>query len=525
MKTAVIYARYSCEKQNEQSIDGQIRVCTDFALNNDIQIVNTYIDKALSGKTDKRPNFVKLIEDSKNANFDYVIVYKLDRFSRNRYDSAIYKNMLKKNNVKVLSACEQISDNPEGIILEALIEGMAEYYSAELAQKTKRGMKETILKGNFTGGQVLFGYKVIDKKVVIDETNAKIMQFVFKEYSNGTTFKQIAIELNNKGYTYNGKPFKASYLQGKLNNKRYIGINEYEGEIYTNTYPKIIDNDTFDKVQIMLERNKKNSGANKAKVDYILSGKVFCGLCGDTMVGTSGKSGTNKYTYYTCSNRYKKHECKKEYEQKEWLEDFVIDKTLQFILKQNVIDSIVNNAYTYFKEHKYNDQITIIENKLQNIDKEISQVYSIFSKTDSKEILRRANEDIKRLEIDKENLQRELNIAKLSCQVYKSKEELRAIFDVFINGERKDNNFRKRIVKLFINSIFVFEDFIVIYYNLFDNNFTTFEEMQEHLQNNFNVDGVEKHNKVDILKNLGSQKLQYGNIFYCRVGIGIIVKR
>ena len=104
MKTAVIYARYSCEKQNEQSIDGQIRVCTDFALNNDIQIVNTYIDKALSGKTDKRPNFVKLIEDSKNANFDYVIVYKLDRFSRNRYDSAIYKNMLK----KIMSKCYRL---------------------------------------------------------------------------------------------------------------------------------------------------------------------------------------------------------------------------------------------------------------------------------------------------------------------------------------------------------------------------------------------------------------------------------
>lgn len=505
MKTAVIYARYSCEKQNKQSIDGQIRVCSDFASNNNIQIVNTYIDKAMSGKTDKRPNFMRLIEDSKNVGFDYVIVYKLDRFSRNRYDSAIYKNLLKKNNVKVLSACEQISDNPEGIILEALIEGMAEYYSAELAQKTKRGMKETIIKGNFTGGKVLFGYKVIDKKVYIEETNANAMRFVFNEYANGSTFKQIALDLNNKGFTYNGKPFKASNLQDKLNNTRYVGINEYEGEMYTNTYPPIIDKQTFDKVQIMLKRNKKNSGANKAKVEYILSGKVFCGLCGDTMVGTSGKSGTNKYTYYTCSNRYKKHECKKEYEQKEWLEDFVIDKTLQYILKPNVVDSIVNNAYAYFKEHKYNDQITIIENKLQDIDKEINQVYSIFSKTDSKEILKRANADIKRLEIDKENLQQVLVVAKMSCQVFKSKEELKNIFDMFISGERTDNNFRKRIVKLFINSIFVFEDFIVIYYNLFDNNFTTFEEMQEHLQNNFNVEGAEKYNKVDILKSLGSQ--------------------
>lgn len=389
--------------------------------------------------------------------------------------------------------------------MEALIEGMTEYYSAELAQKTKRGMKETIIKGNFTGGRVLFGYKVVDKKVLVEETNAKIMQYVFKEYASGSTFKQIAESLNKKGYTYNGKPFKASNLQDKLNNKRYIGINEYEGETY-NTYPQIIDNNTFDKVQIMLKRNKKNSGANKAKVDYILSGKLFCGLCGETMVGTSGKSRENKHTYYTCSNRYKKHQCKKEYEQKQWLEDFVIDKTLQYILKPNVIDGIVENAYKYFKENRYNEQIVQLENQLQAINSNIENVYKIFSKTDSKEILKRANEDISRLEIDKDNIEKELTLAKMSCKIFKTKEELKSIFDMFISGERTDNVFRKRIVKLFINSIFVFEDFIVIYYNLFDNNFITFEEMQDHLKNNFNVDGIEKYNKNDILKNSGSQK-------------------
>ena len=503
---AVIYARYSSDKQSEQSIEGQLRVCNEYANKNNLLVVNTYIDRAVTGRNDNRTNFQQMLKDSTKKLWDYVIVYKIDRFGRNKYEIAVNRHTLSANGIKLLSASENIPNTPEGIILESLLEGMAEYYSAELAQKTKRGMRESIIKGNFTGGHVLFGYKVIDKKIHVDETNSEIMKFVFKEYANGETFNQIATQLNNKGYTYNGKPFKASYLQGKLNNKRYIGINEYEGEIYTNTYPAIIDKEIFNKVQIMLERNKKNSGANKAKVDYILSGKVFCGLCGETMVGTSGKSGTNKYTYYTCSNRYKTHKCKKEYEQKKWLEDFVVDKTLQYILKQNVIDGIVNNAYTYFKEHKYNDQINIIENKLQNIDKEINKVYGIFSKTDSKEILKRANEDIKQLEIDKENLQRELSVVKMSCHVFKSKEELKTIFDMFISGEKTDNNFRKRLVKLFINSIFVFEDFIVIYYNLFDNTYTTFEEMQEHLQQDIqNINGVKKYNKVDISNNMGSQ--------------------
>lgn len=507
MESAVIYARYSSDKQSEQSIEGQLRVCNEYATKNNLLVVKTYIDRATTGKNDNRTNFQKMLKEASKQIWKYVIVYKIDRFGRNKYEIAINRHTLNTNGIKLLSAMENIPDTPEGIILESLLEGMAEYYSAELAQKTKRGMKESIIKGNFTGGQVLFGYKVENKKVLIQKTDSAAMQYAFKKYAEGETFKQIAIELNNKGYKYHGKPFKAAYLQGKLNNKRYIGINEYEGETFTNTYPAIIDKQTFEKVQIMLKRNKKNSGANKAKLDYILSGKVFCGLCGNTMVGTSGKSGKQKYTYYTCSNRYKKHECAKEYEQKEWLENFVIDKTLQYLLNPKRIDCIVDNAYTYFKEQKYNNEIKVIEDRLSDINKQIDKVYNIFLKTSSKEILKKANDEIEQLEIDKNNLQKELTIAKATCQIFKSKQELKELFNMFISGEKSDNNFRKRIIKIFINSIFVFEDYIIIYYNLFDNKYITFEEMQEHIKHNQNIHGAQKYNKVDISNVVGSQKI------------------
>ena len=141
---AVIYARYSSDKQTEQSIDGQLRICRDYAGQNGIELIGNYIDRAVSGRFDNRPNFQLLIKDSKRSLFDTVLVYKFDRFARSKYDSAIYKRQLKRNGVKVVSASEYIPDAPEGIILESMLEGYAEYFSAELSQKVKRGQVESM---------------------------------------------------------------------------------------------------------------------------------------------------------------------------------------------------------------------------------------------------------------------------------------------------------------------------------------------------------------------------------------------
>ena len=163
-KRAVIYARFSSHSQTEQSIEGQLHECYDYAKRHDLVIVGEYIDRALTGTSDKRPEFLKMIDDSRKKIFDFVLVYQLDRFARNRYDSATYKAKLKKNDVRVLSAKENISEDASGILIEGVLESMAEYYSAELSQKTKRGFRENLLKGNSIGGYTLLGYNVINKK-------------------------------------------------------------------------------------------------------------------------------------------------------------------------------------------------------------------------------------------------------------------------------------------------------------------------------------------------------------------------
>ncbi|MEI3552222.1 MAG: recombinase family protein [Acutalibacteraceae bacterium] len=191
---AVIYARYSSDNQREESIEGQLRECKEYAEKNGITILRSYIDRALSAKTDNRPEFQNMVQDSAKGLFDTVLVWKLDRFARNRYDSAHYKAVLRRNGVKVVSATENISDGPEGIILESMLEGMAEYYSEELAQKINRGLTENALKGKNNGGGIPLGYQLTeDQHLRIDPLTAPVVREIYQRYAEGETVAALSL--------------------------------------------------------------------------------------------------------------------------------------------------------------------------------------------------------------------------------------------------------------------------------------------------------------------------------------------
>ena len=222
---AVIYARYSSDNQREESIEGQIRECTEYAEKNGITILRSYIDRAMSARTADRPEFQNMIKDSEHKLFDIVLIWKLDRFSRDRYDSAHYKRILKKNGVKVVSVKENISDGPEGIILESMLEGYAEYYSAELSEKIHRGQKENALKGKNNGGSIPLGYLLgEDQKLAIDPVTAPLVQEVFQRYADGEIVRTIIEDFNRRGLrTRTGKPYCANSFHRILRNRKYIG--------------------------------------------------------------------------------------------------------------------------------------------------------------------------------------------------------------------------------------------------------------------------------------------------------------
>lgn len=192
---------------------------------------------------------------------------------------------------------ENIPDTPEGIILESLLEGMNQYYSTELSQKVKRGMRESRLKGQFTGGIFVYGYKAVDKKIVIDEDKAEIIRKMFAMADQGFTIREIISYLNNNGFDHKGKLFQKTAVYGILHNPKYIGKYSVDGEEYNNVYPPIVDVELFNRVQNKITKNKL--GGNSIQINYLLRGKLYCGYCGHRLNGESGTSHTGENTTFT----------------------------------------------------------------------------------------------------------------------------------------------------------------------------------------------------------------------------------
>ena len=328
----VIYARFSSHSQTEQSIEGQLKECYAYAQRNDYTVVGEYIDRALSGTTDHRPEFQRMIADSAKKTFQGVLVYQLDRFARNRYDSATYKSKLKKNGVRVLSARENISDDASGVLMEAVLEGMAEYYSVELAQKIKRGMDINAEKCLSTGGNLALGFKTEGKRIIVDPLTAPIVVKIFEMYVTGSTMADIIRYLNaNQIKTSYGNEFNKNSINRILRNKRYRDKEIPDG------LPRIVDEDLFWEAQRIMEKNKKAPARAKAKVDYLLTTKLFCGYCKAAMTGISGTSKTErKYHYYQCVTNRRDKSCDKKTVGKEYIEDLVVNRLRDFLTPDNI---------------------------------------------------------------------------------------------------------------------------------------------------------------------------------------------
>jgi DNA invertase Pin-like site-specific DNA recombinase len=457
MKKAVIYARYSSHSQRDESIDAQLRECHEFATKNDYIILDEYCDRALTGKTDNRASFQRMIKDAKQNKFNYVLVYKLDRFARNRYDSAMYKNILKKHNIKVVSIKENISDNPEGIILESVLEGMAEYYSANLSQNIKRGMTENALKCKFNGSGCPLGYRITpDKYYEIDEAGAKIVKEIFTMYGNGKNRSEIIDYCNNKGYkTSRGQDFNKNSVDRILTNEKYIGTYRHGDIVIEKGIPAIIDDFLFNKVQTMLKKNYKSRARSKAIVDYVLSGKLFCGHCKETMVGISGTSKSGKkHHYYKCSTRKDHHSCNKENERKEWLEDVVIKSTVEQILTDENIELIAKKAMELIEaDNADTSELKYYENELKETRKQIKNIVDMVAKgVANKSIADRLTE----LENYETDVITNLEYAKMKKPTL-TKEQIIYWLETFRYGDINDIEYKRKIVNTLIHSIYVYD--------------------------------------------------------------------
>lgn len=453
---AVIYARYSSHNQREESIEGQIRECQDFADRNGFTVIGEYVDRALSGKTDDREDFQRMIKDSEKGHFDAVIMYTLDRFARNRYDSAMYKAKLKKNGVRVFYAKQTIPDGAEGIILESVLEGMAEYYSENLSRNVKRGMNENALQGKTTGGLCLGYRKGQDGRYEIDPVGAKVVQEIFQLYAAGTSAAQIIKHCNARGFrTARGRPFTRNSLRTILQNKRYIGIYQYEDVIIEDGVPMIIDKELFDRVQAALKHNHAARAKSKAKVDYLLTAKVFCGHCGSSMIGECGTSRHGQtYHYYKCGNRKRGHNCTKKTEKKDELERLVVQYTVEKVLTEENIETIATNAMALIDREAADNTLRIAyENEWNDVQKRIRNLLDLMEQGISTESTK---DRLFELEARRKDLER--NIARENAKKPRlDKERIIYWLTSFRHGDINDEEYRRRVIDTLVNSIYIYD--------------------------------------------------------------------
>ena len=463
MMRCVVYARYSSDSQREESVEGQLRECKEFADRHNMTIVTSYIDRALSARTDDRPQFQQMIRDSAKKQFDIVLVWKLDRFSRNRFDAATYRAILKRNGVKVVSAMENISDGPEGIILEAMLDGMSEYYSAELSVKVKRGQKENALKGKANGGAVLFGYKInADRYYEIDPLTAPIVLEMYTMYADGKTVTEISDELNSRSvfantkYKYTNK----SSLHNLLKNRRYIGEYKYSDIVIPDGMPAIVPKDIFDKVQARMEKNKHKPAAMKAVEEYILTTKLYCGLDGAMMVGVGGTSKTGVvHHYYKCGNVIYEKSCTKKTVRKAWIERHVARLTRDFVLQDNIIDQLADAIVELQKQE--NTTIPFLQKQLDDINKRISNLIDSIEQGIANDSVKQRLDELESKKADVEISLAQEKIEKTTL----TKEQIVFWISRFKDGDIDDPQYRKDLVDIFINSIFLYDDKMVITFN------------------------------------------------------------
>ena len=460
--TAVIYARYSSDNQREESIEGQIRECTAYAEKNDITVVKHYIDRAISAKTDNRPQFQQMIKDSERKLFDMVLVWKLDRFARNRYDSARYKTQLKKNGVKLMSATEIISDGPEGIILESVLEGYAEYYSADLSEKVIRGMTENALKGKFTGGAVPVGYWIDEKQhFQADPLVAPLIHEAFKMYNDGSTMTEVRDWLNeHQVKNPRGGPMTYNTVQHMLKNRRYIGELKYRDILIPDAIPPIVSPELFEDVQIKMAKNKKAPARRKAEDDYLLTTKLFCGYCGSLMFGESGTSRSGDvHRYYKCAAAKKRKSCSKKTVRKQWLEDLVVNETMKLIQDDAVINSLV--AAVMELQNKESTSLPLYEKQLRETE---TGIQNMLNAIQAGILTSSTKERLEALETQKKELEAKIAEERLAKPKL-SEDFVRFWLTRFRKLDLSQKEQRQALIDTFINAIYLYDDKMLITFN------------------------------------------------------------
>lgn len=491
-KRAAAYTRFSSDMQREESIEAQLRAIEEFAEKQGFELIATYADRGISGTTDNRPQFQRMIEDSKHGDFDIVLVHKLDRFARNRADSAIYRRELAKNHVKLLSVLENFDDTPEGIILQSVIEGYNEYYSKNLRREVMKGLKENALSCRHTGGTPCLGYDVDrgSMKLIINEFEAEAVRLIFKMYIDGEGYTAIIDELNRRGFkTKRGVDFGKNSLYEILRNEKYTGVYVYNKAASKDAngkynrhkskadedviridggVPQIISKEDFELVQKKMAERRRKTASFKARQDYLLSGRIVCGECGSTYAGMSRKANDThpQYISYRCTKKNGAVSCKNPEIPRDMIECAVLKTLADSVFDEAVLPKLLSkyNSYAASKNTSLQAEINGLNDRIKEVDKGIENIVNVVMNTGSAALSAKLSE----LEKERETLRKALRKAEQQKKnTGINKRQLKSAFRV-AKQMLQDGTLanKKAIINQYVNRVVIFRDRIEVEYNI-----------------------------------------------------------
>ena len=496
MNRAVVYARFSSDNQRDESIDAQLRAINEYADKNNIKIVNQFIDRAKSATSDKRPEFQNMIKfcEADTTGISMVIVHKLDRFSRDKYDSAMYKQKLKVKGIRVVSVLENLDNSPESLILESVIEGMAQYYSANLAREVAKGQRENGLRAMHNGGDAPLGYDVTnDKRYAINKEEAQAVKIIFDMYVNGYSYRNIIDKLNDLGYkTKRGNKFGKNSLHGILSNEKYTGVYVFnktqrkgingkrnghkqksEDEIIKveGGMPQIIGKDIFIQAQEMMQKRKKAPGSHKAITLYLLTGIIKCGECGHAMQGNKRKDKYgNDYISYRCGCRKQKRDCKNKEIKREYLEEFVLTELEEHVLNDNAIPALSKelNERLKTKSNDNHEMLNNLRNKLDKVNKEIENILTAIMSGIMNSMLKDKLDELEQVKLNLDLKINELSIESNSVEsVDITEDQIRNMFGRFKEFVLTRNLPEcKKFISDYVKEVVVYRDHVEVIFNV-----------------------------------------------------------
>lgn len=447
MKKVVIYARYSSHSQREESIEQQVEECVEFAAKHDMTVVEVYADKAVSGRTDKRIAFQRMMRDAERKKFDCVVAYKSNRIARNMLNALQYEEKLAKLGIETYYCREEYGNTPQGRFALRMMMSMNQFYSENLSEDIKRGIQDNARNAK-VNGRIPLGYKRgEDGKYAIDEKNAPIVREVFRRTKEGERLADIARDLNARGIkTKNGNDWNKGSFHRMLNNTTYYGTYRNSGITIENAVPPIVTKDEFEQVQLVLKNKDRTIGR---KADYLLTGKLFCGECNAPMTGESGTSHTGtKYNYYSCKK------CRKRVRQDE-IEYRVCHITRDEFLTDEVIEWVAE-TFVKMQEEQLTD-IPIIQAQIDNDEKAIQNLMRALADGYSRTL----TEELKRLEEEVDALKRKI---KRERKVDVTVEEVIFILEDFRAGNLEEYDYRESIIDSFVQRVVLWDDKIEISY-------------------------------------------------------------